>query len=289
MDIAKLIEDKRPHLNPKSIKTYSSIIRSIMNAMGYDDVKQLNKTKEVMEYLKDLPPNKRKTRLSALLVITENDNYKKQMLEDINEFNGNVKKQEKSENEKKAWLSKDAILDIYKKLKKNAYALLREKDLTMKDLQEIQNFVLLALFVLIPPRRALDFTEMKISNVDVEKDNYIKGKEMIFNVYKTSKNKGQDKINIPKELKLILNKWIKINPTDYLLFDTKGQKLSSVKINQRFNKIMGKPNFSVNMFRHIFLTDKYKDTMMEMKNLEDDLKDMGSSMKQATTYVKLDD
>jgi hypothetical protein len=51
---------------------------------------------------------------------------------------------------------------------------------------------------------------------------------------------------------------------------------------------MEKPNFSVNMFRHIFLTDKYKDTMKEMKEMEEDLKDMGSSIKQATTYVKLD-
>ena len=102
-------------------------------------------------------------------------------------------------------------------------------------------------------------------------------------------NKGQDMVSIPKELKLILNKWVKVNPTEYLLFDAKGNKLSSVKINQRFNKIMKKPNFSVNMFRHIFLTSKYKDTMKGMKELEKDMKEMGSSSKQATTYVKLDD
>ena len=84
------------------------------------------------------------------------------------------------------------------------------------------------------------------------------------------------------------NKTIKVNPTEHLLFDSKKNKLTSVKVNQRFNKIMEKPNISVNMFRHIFLTDKYKDTMKEMKEMEEDLKDMGSSIKQATTYVKLD-
>jgi integrase len=192
--------------------------------------------------------------------------------------------------EKQAWLSKDDILDIWNRYKKRASTIYRKKDdMTMKDYQEIQNFVLLSLFVLIPPRRAMDYTEMKVRNVDKSKDNYIKGKQMVFNVYKTSKSKGQQTVEIPKELKAILSKWIRINPHEYLLYDARGGKLSSVKINQRFNKIMGKPNFSVNMFRHIFLTDKYADAMKEMKLMEEDMSAMGSSGKQATTYVKLDE
>jgi len=51
---------------------------------------------------------------------------------------------------------------------------------------------------------------------------------------------------------------------------------------------MKKPKFSVNMFRKVFLTDKYKDTVKKMKNLEEDLEDMGSSTKQLQHYVKLD-
>ena len=282
------IKEKRPKLSEKSVKTYVSVLKKIMEDLSFelDDLK--SRANDVMEYLKDMPPNKRKTRLSALVVVTGEEIYSKKMGEDIKEFNDEVAKQEKSEGEKEAWMSKDEIMDIWARLKKRASALYRKKDdMTMKDLQDIQNFVLLSLFVLIPPRRALDYTEMKIRDVDKEKDNFIKGKHMIFNVYKTSKSKGQDKVEIPKELKSILTKWIKLNPNEYLLFDAKGNKLTSVKINQRFNKIMGKPNFSVNMFRHIFLTDKYSETMKEMEHLEVDMKKMGSSSKQAKVYIKL--
>jgi len=288
VNIINLIKEKRPNLNEKSIKTYTSILNSISKQLKLKDVKDFNKTKEILEHLKDMPGSIRKTRLSALLVITGNDDYKKQMLEDINNYNKDKKNGNKNEKETNAWMTKEEIQKIFNSLKKRASVNYKKGDLKMKELQEIQDFVMLSLFILIPPRRALDFTELKIKNVDTEKDNFIKNKTMVFNIYKTSKQKGQDKIEIPKDLKLILNKWLRVNPTDYLLFDSKGNKLTSVKVNQRFNKIMNKPNFSVNMFRKVFLTSKYKDTVKKMKKLEEDMEDMGSSTKQISHYVKLD-
>lgn len=288
MDLFELVKDKRPNLNIKSIKTYSSVLNTIRKDLNIDKVKDFNNDKKILKYLEDMPVNKRKTRLSALLVLTDNENYKKQMLQDINQFNANVKEQKKSVVEKENWMTKEEINKIYEKSKKKANELYKKKDLKISELQIIQDFILLSLFVLNIPRRSLDYTEMKISDIDPKKDNYIKGDKMVFNIYKTSKNKGTDIIEIPKKLKTILNKWIKINPTDYLLFDSKYQKLSSIKVNQRFNKIMDKGGFSVNMFRHIYLTDKYKDTMKEMKQMEEDMDDMGSSIKQATTYIKMD-
>jgi len=289
MDIAKEIKEKRPHLHEKSVKTYASVLKSIMNDLNLTSIKDFNKPKKILDYLGEMPPNKRKTRLSALFVLTENDKYKIKMLDDINEYNNDVKKQEKTETESDNWISKEEIMSLYEKMKKDAYSLMRKKDLKMKDFQEIQNFIMLALFVLIPPRRALDYVEMKIKNVDKSTDNYIQGNKLYFNTYKTSKSKGQQVIDIPKELKTILNKWVKLNPTDHLLFDAKNNKLSSVKVNQRFNKIMGKPNFSVNMFRKIFLTSKYGDTIKEMKEMEKDMKEMGSSKAQVNHYVKFED
>lgn len=289
MDIAKEIKEKRPHLHEKSVKTYASVLKSIMNELDLTSIKDFNKPKKILDYLGEMPPNKRKTRLSALFVLTENNKYKIKMLDDINEYNNDVKKQEKTETESDNWISKEEIMSLYEKMKKDAYSLMRKKDLKMKDLQEIQNFIMLALFVLIPPRRALDYVEMKIKNVDKSTDNYIQGNKLYFNTYKTSKSKGQQVIDIPKELKTILSKWVKLNPTDYLLFDAKNNKLSSVKVNQRFNKIMGKPNFSVNMFRKIFLTSKYGDTIKEMKEMEKDMQEMGSSKAQVNHYVKFED
>ena len=286
--ISDLIKEKRPNLNEKSIKTYTSILKTISKDLGLKNVKDFNKTKQILEYLKDMPGSVRKTRLSALLVITGNNEFKEQMLKDINNYNKDKKNGNKNEKETEAWMTKEEIKKIFNNLKKRASVNYKKGDLKMKELQEIQDFVMIALFTLIPPRRSLDFTELKIKNIDTEKDNFIKNKTMVFNIYKTSKTKGQDKIEIPKELKLILNKWLRVNPTEYLLFDSKGNKLSSVKVNQRFHKIMNKPNFSVNMFRKVFLTDKYKDTVKKMNELEEDLEEMGSSTKQVQHYVKLD-
>ena len=288
MELAKDILKKRPHLHEKSVKTYGSVLKSIMKDLDMKTSKDLDDHKNVLKYLNEMPPNKRKTRLSALFVLTENDNYKSKMLEDIGEYNASVSKQDKNEKESENWITKDAVISLYDKMKKGANIIMKKGDLKMRDLQEIQNFIMLALFVLIPPRRALDYVEMKIKNVDKKTDNYIQGNKLVFNTYKTSKSKGQQIVDIPRELKTILNKWVKINPSEYLLFDAKNNKLSSVKINQRFEKIMGK-KFSVNMFRKLFLTDKYGDTVKKMKEMEKDMIEMGSSKAQVNHYVKFED
>ena len=80
-------------------------------------------------------------------------------------------------------------------------------------------------------------------------------------------------------MKNILKKWFKVNPTEYLLFDKNNKPLTSVKLNQRLNKIFFPLKISTNALRHTFLTEKYGD-------VGDDLNDMGSSINMLTTYVK---
>lgn len=283
-----VLKQKRPNLSDKSINTYTSVLKTIMKNLEFDDVKQLDNDKKVLDYMKDMKPNTRKTRLSALFVLTENEAYKKHMLEDVNAYNNSMKSQVKNDKEIENWITKDELFEIYNALKKDTNVLFRKKNKKMADLQDIQSFVMLSLFVLLPPRRAMDFSELKIKNIDKKSDNYIKGNNLVFNIYKTSKQKGQQSIKVPKELKSILNKWIKNNTTDYLLFDNKGNKLTSVKINQRFKKLFGK-SFSVNMFRKLYLSDKYADTMKDMKSMEKDMVSMGSSKSQVNHYVKVDE
>ena len=137
----------------------------------------------------------------------------------------------------------------------------------------------------IPPRRSLDYCNFKIKNIDKDTDNYLDKNELAFNSYKTAKYYGLQKVEINKELKTILTKWIKCNPTDYLLFDINNNKLNSVKLNQRLNKIFGKPS-SVNALRHSYLTSKYGDTIKTNSALANDMSEMGSSLAQAKIYIK---
>jgi integrase len=157
----------------------------------------------------------------------------------------------------------------------------------MPDLQEIQNYIILCVLSgrYIPPRRSKDYVDFKIANIDKEKDNYIEKKTMVFNSYKTAKTYMKQELPIPIELMKILNKWIKVNPLDYLFFDSNWHKLSNVKLNQRLNKIFGK-KASVNQMRHTYLSNKYKDTIQLNKDMAEDMKNMGSSMAQQQIYIK---
>jgi hypothetical protein len=84
-----------------------------------------------------------------------------------------------------------------------------------------------------------------------------------------------------------LKKWIKVNPTEYLLFDTNGNPLTSVKLNQRLNRIFDGRKIAINALRHSFLTTKYKKHSEQSKALANDMEDMGSSTSMADTYIKL--
>ena len=137
----------------------------------------------------------------------------------------------------------------------------------------------------IPPRRAKDYTEFKIDNINTEKDNYFTKNELVFNNYKTAKTYAQQRIPLPKNLRTILNKWIKVNPTDFLLFDIHQNKLSNITLNQRIEKIVG-TKMGVNGFRHTYMSEKYQPSIQNDKDMKEDFKSMGSSILQKDVYIQ---
>jgi hypothetical protein len=112
---------------------------------------------------------------------------------------------------------------------------------------------------------------------------------LIFNSYKTAKCYGEQVVKIPIVLKNILAKWIKINPTDWLLFDTNMNPLSSVKLNQRLNRLFDGKKVGVNQLRHTYLTDRYGETIKKNQEIKNTMTDMGSSANMLTTYIKKED
>lgn len=291
MDLADLIKEKRPKLSANSVKTYKSILTNIYRKCFPDDdemqMKKFDDTECIMEHLKDIPFNKRKTTLAALVVITGNKDYTKLMTEDINKYNQNQllqKKEGKFEN----MIPIEEVEGILKKLEKEAKHLYKKENLEMKDYQKIQDYILLALTggIYQAPRRSLDWV-MLVKDYDVEKDNYIdmKNKVFVFNSYKTAKSNGSQTIEIVKPLLTILKKWISILPADmkYLLFDGKGNHITPSQITHRLNNIFGKP-ISTSLLRHIYLTSKFSN--VNLKDLKDTANAMGNSPMVALEYVK---
>jgi len=288
-NIKELIIKNKPNISKSSITTYLSILKNLYINVFKDDKFDLDKfdnADKILSSLKDLEPNKRKTILAALVVITDNKKYRDQMMKDIEEYKSNESKQIKSEKQNDSWVDTSEIDDIYNAMTKNVSILYKKKDLSMTDLQEIQNYIILCVLSgkFIPPRRSKDFVDFKIKGIDPENDNYISKKTMVFNSYKTMKTYQRQEIPIPIDLMRILNKWIKINPTDYLFFDSNGKKLTNVKLTQRLNKIFGK-KASVNQMRHTYLSNKYQDTIKQNQEMEKDMQAMGSSKAQEKIYI----
>jgi hypothetical protein len=291
MDLKKTIHEKRPNLTQSSVTTYSSILRNLYKKVFDEkeiDLKKFDDTTKILSHLKEVPPNKRKTILSALVIMTDDKKYRDLMLEDIKDYTKDIGKQEKSEAQKENWVEANSVKTLWDTLKKNTDLLYKKAHLTTGDLQQIQSFIIVSLLggVFIPPRRSKDLVDWKIKNINKEKDNYLEKSSIHYNSYKTAKCYGEQVVTIPVTLKNILNKWIKINPTDYLLFDTNQNPLTSVKLNQRLNKLFDGKKVGCNILRHSYLTDKYAETIEQKKKIDKDMADMGSSEAMLTTYVK---
>jgi hypothetical protein len=291
MEIAKIIKENRPNLSDSSVKTYTTLIKSVCKNVFKDKEiteKDLNDDYEkVLEYYKDKPSASRKTYLSALFVLTKNKHYQNEMNDDIAKVKTFTATQEKTETQRSNWLVQDKLDEVFNNLESNAKHLFKKTTLTGKEQQQLVDYILLLVMSgkYIPPRRSMDYTEFKIKNIDKEKDNYMEKLEFVFNRYKTDKFYNTQRVTIPNQLRLIINKWIKINPTNYLLFDANQNKLTSAKVNQRFNRLFGGRQGS-NSIRRLFLTSKFGYTIDQQKEIDETMADMGSSQNQLTTYIK---
>jgi len=290
MDLSKILREKRSHLTNNSIKTYKSVLNNIWRR-AYDKDEEMtmdkfNNVDHILSCLVDEPINTRKTKLAALVVLTDNKKYYEPMMNDNKVLKTQMLKQEKNEKQIENMISMDQVDNIYKNLEAHAKLYLSKNNLSSTEINEIQKWILVSLTsgLFIAPRRSADWN-MKWKNYDEDKDNYvdIKNSQFVFNSYKTVKIYGKVKVDIPKNLKLILNKWFKINPSDFVLFDTKLKGLTSPQIAHRLNEIFNQ-NISTSILRHIYLTHKFGD--INLQDLNDTAAAMGTSKMEALQYVK---
>lgn len=299
--LQEIIKKLRPNLSDNTIRTYISIIRSLHRKMNptspyivsAEDIVQFFRTqhKKVLEYLKDVDFNKRKTILASLVVLCGDEDcvktYREQMLKDATKYNEQQRGQTKSQSQKDNWMSQDNVMKIYRKLYKDVSPLFRLEKLTPKQLQELQNLVILSVYTQIPPRRLLDYTSFKLRNVDKAKDNFMDKRTFVFNQYKTANKYNQQTVQIPQRLRNIILKWESKHKNDYLLFDENGKPLSAPRLTLKLNKIFGGKKISVNMLRHIFITDEVLDNAPALRKMDEIAEQMGHSTDQQALYRKL--
>ena len=170
----------------------------------------------------------------------------------------------------------------------------------MKDATQFLPYLVMSLYTDIPPRRNKDYLDMVVvkkwdDKMDATK-NYLSvaDKTFVFNVYKTSKKYGVQKMEIPKPLMDVITSYLKqfhglhSRSKGYsvpFLIDADKKPLTSVNaITRILNKIFGR-KIGSSALRHIYLSDKYGDTLQEQKA---DSAAMGHSLSQQRDYIKND-
>jgi integrase len=283
--IAETIKQNRPNIGDSTIKTYVSLLTNVIKKLDSNTVDILNDTNKINDYVSKLTiPQTQKTLLSGLYVYTGNEQYKESMKQYVDIVNKNYAEKRTKDTRKEANIDTDKIKQIYENAK-----------VQLKNNPSYENYIDYIIICLtsglfIAPRRNLDWFAMKIKNIDNNEDNYIKGSKFMFNKFKTAKfATPEDKlVTIPKELKLILNKWKKVNPNEYLLFQKNNKPFDSPAFTKRMNKIYGQ-HVGVDNLRSIYSTANFGDVEEAVNKMQTVAKQMGTSMNSLMNYYIKDD
>lgn len=310
MDIKEILKSNRPHLSDSSINTYRSNIKRLLDSTEkeYKSLKDVEKHFDIIfDKLMEYPYNIRKTKMSAFIVfLDEKEKNTKErvdmlerlrdvLFEDASKHNKKEETQTLSESQKKNFIPWKDVLKTHKRLETLAKPLWKLDKITKKNFNTLTEYVLLSCYVMIPPRRAKDYSDFKLRNINEDTDNYmVINKEkrktksfFVFNSYKNSSRLGTQKIPIPNKLKTIIKKWSGIQESDYLISTFTGKKITQVKINQIINRIFNK-NIGPSLLRHIYLTNEYGD--VNLSKMKETTEMMGNSeIERTLKYVSKDD
>lgn len=293
-DILKTILNNKSGISDKSALVYVASLLSVSKALELKDEKEFTtKAKDILTYIDTLSSSRSKSILSALLAIVTNkkvvDLYKKKMLEVSATVRTDDEKQEKTDKQEDNWMTWDDVMKLYHELEDEANPLFKKDKLNSSQLKTLQNYVILSCYVLIPPRRIADYINFKTKNISKKEDNYLDHdkNELVFNAYKTAKNYGEQRVECPKSLQEVFQKWFPISQkySDFLLFNSYGNNLAQPQLTKMINNIFGK-KISASMLRHIYVSDVVLKNIPKMNELEKIANDMGQSREQQMLYKK---
>ena len=294
IELFAAIKKNKPDLSDNSTKVYTTTLATLGNALGWTNPNFFTtKFKDVLAYLKTQPPRRAKQLSSALISFVKEKKalkaYKDFILEVAEINRQNDEKQEKTPAQEENWESWSDIMKTYEQLKKEAYPLFSKEKPTPANIKTMRDLVILAFYTLIPPRRIQDYIDFKIKDINKEKDNYWDKEkhELVFNSYKTAKNYGQQRVDAPKELEDIFERWIPIAEefSDYILFNGYGEKMAQPVLTKTINNIFGK-KISASMLRHIYISDVVLKDQPKLSDLKQVASDMGQSVAQQQLYKK---
>ena len=302
----ELFKDKAITASSKTL-----YLKNLVRLNGGQELKNLNFLKDIdaiQSKLEQLKPNTRRTYIIAIVSLLKTliaqPKYKKlydKYYKQLEEINKDLKtSNEKTDKEKDNWMSQEEIKGKLENLK-GILTELTTKKITEEQYYKLLNLVVLGLYVLQRPRRNMDYQDMIVSlqkgkkkaceaspATEVEpakKSNVLNmvDNKFEFNNFKTKGTYKCQEEEIDPELRTILEIYLKYHPLAKemkkqavpFILNPQGQAYTN---NNDFTRILYKifdgQKVGVSMLRKIFLTDKYKDALDELKS---DSQAMGTS------------
>jgi hypothetical protein len=294
-NLIKLLQEKG--LGDSSIKLY---LRNLKKLNGGEEPKKINfleKVDIILDKLKDYEPNTVRNYLISIVsvlgvfktpkLIKLRNKYYNLMNDKSKEIKQNNPQGKMSEKQIKNWITAEEVKEKYDNLEAEVKKIIKNKEINENQYNILLSYVVLSLYTLMKPRRN-DYqicNIVKLYNNSLPNDkNYLSydSNDFIFNVFKTSKIKGQQIIKFDDSLKAVFDIYFKYHPL------IKGKRNINKKLNVPFlvhydgsefgintitkilNKIF-KKHVGSSMLRHLYHSDKYSGMIEEMKQDADEM------------------
>lgn len=296
-------------ISQSSANLYMRNLFILNDKKPFNSLAFLRKPLLIVDRVKEYSPNTIKTFYGSVLASLNTDKESKSynktyeaylnLLTDAKKV-GVLTPNEKSKKQEENWIEWDKILEKRAELEEEVKKL--KNHLNEREYKILQMWFVLSLYTYLPPRRNLEYANMNVvkkwnSKLPTDKNYYDHtAKEFIFNVYKTKKVYGIDRISIADNTALVnvmndyiffhpvLKGKIKIDTNEPLLTGFTGKAFSAPNSITRILNGALEGRVGSSMLRHIFLSHKYGDLLEEQKDVA---VAMGHSVSQQRDYIKV--
>lgn len=200
----------------------------------------------------------------------------------LTQYNTTLKDQtSQSVNEKENWITPERKQEVISECDKIIEAIGNKRKITEDQYNKLFECLVLSLYTKTPPRRNVDYQSMlilnKINNDTTNNFLDVANKKFIFNKYKTAGAYKTQTTDLPDDLMKVITLYLKHRPKgedEHFLINFQGEPyIQNNSITRILNKIFN-AKVGASMLRKLYLTNKYADTMKELK---EDAEDMGTS------------
>ena len=226
----------------------------------------------------------------------KNDKWNDRLAKASEEYDEKRNQRVRSAKEKEKWADKgyDALKTAAKQQKTEVKHDLAANPKTLKNLWNIQKWVILVLYSQHALR--LDFADVVLSKPTEEKKNFLhkyprKGWILTLRDYKTAKFRGEQQLKMSRAASLVLSRFVplvkKLTTHGQLLTSQTGSALSrnglSKLLTRLTQKLLGKRGFSAGLIRVLKAT-KHRDQIEASIRLQEE---MGHGAKQQFQYSRV--